>query len=314
MWSAALGVTPSVHFRLCNATINFERILEVRFLTSSRSYNHYCLGCNATVDPCHRWRGIKCTSRSKCNINDCCPSYQAANEEYIRITPQKMCNEVVVARCVRSVSRSNVLQFCRSEGQAPPVQTYPGRLDLTLIQCPDPQFKTRHHKRRIVQPALAAAVARRTASGGAVYLSSDVLEVAEDMRDIFEQHACSHLHPDPPPAAPQAPAVRPPATLTTEAESAAEVDRELSESAHPSVPHPVVGSEAARDVGSGSASSPAPDSCRGSTAHLPRASGWGRYEWLPENPTGLVTERELSVLHKKGGDMYRMLLRKAAAP
>ena len=31
VWSAALGVTPSVHFRLCNATINFERILEVRF-------------------------------------------------------------------------------------------------------------------------------------------------------------------------------------------------------------------------------------------------------------------------------------------
>ena len=197
-----------------------------------------------------------------------------------------------------------VYQLCRSEGRAPLVQTYPGRLDLTLIQCPDPQFKTRHYKRRIVQPALAAAVARRTAPGGAVYLSSDVLEVAEDMRDIFEQHACSHLRPDPPPAAPQAPAARTPPTLSTEAESAAEASRELRERA----PHPV-GSEAATDVGSDGAASPAPDTCRDSTAPSPGASGWGRYEWLQENPTGLVTERELSVLQKKGGDMYRMLLR-----
>lgn len=28
-WSATLGVTSSVHFRVCNATVNFERILEV---------------------------------------------------------------------------------------------------------------------------------------------------------------------------------------------------------------------------------------------------------------------------------------------
>lgn len=57
------------------------------------------------------------------------------------------------------------------------LDSYPAPIDLITIQYPDPQFKRRHRKRRIVQPSLVDAAARRLAPGGRVLLQSDVLEV-----------------------------------------------------------------------------------------------------------------------------------------
>ncbi|XP_002971393.2 uncharacterized protein LOC9642781 [Selaginella moellendorffii] len=66
--------------------------------------------------------------------------------------------------------------------------TYSGRLELVCILCPDPHFKLRHRKRRIVQPALVNDIIRYTAVGGKIFLESDVEEVAVDMRNQFETH------------------------------------------------------------------------------------------------------------------------------
>lgn len=69
------------------------------------------------------------------------------------------------------------------------LETYPGELDLVTIQFPDPHFKKRHHKRRIVQQQLVEAISHRLRPGGRVFLQSDVEEVATAMRDQFERHA-----------------------------------------------------------------------------------------------------------------------------
>lgn len=67
--------------------------------------------------------------------------------------------------------------------------SFPGPLSLVTIQFPDPHFKRRHHKRRVVQPQLVSAIKALVPQGGKVFLQSDVLEVAEDMRDHFEKEA-----------------------------------------------------------------------------------------------------------------------------
>jgi len=72
---------------------------------------------------------------------------------------------------------------------------YPGPLRLVSILCPDPHFKQRHRKRRIVQKALVDALIKYLPSGGQVFLQSDIEEVARDMRDQFDEHtAFTRLH------------------------------------------------------------------------------------------------------------------------
>ncbi|MGF1512271.1 MAG: tRNA (guanosine(46)-N7)-methyltransferase TrmB [Elainellaceae cyanobacterium] len=63
-----------------------------------------------------------------------------------------------------------------------------GRLDQVTIQFPDPWFKKRHQKRRVVQPALVEAIATHLAPGGFAFLQSDIESVALDMRDRFIAH------------------------------------------------------------------------------------------------------------------------------
>jgi tRNA (guanine-N7-)-methyltransferase len=63
-----------------------------------------------------------------------------------------------------------------------------GTLQRVSIQFPDPWFKKRHQKRRVVQPNLVETIAKYLASDGQVFLQSDVKEVAEEMRDRFLEH------------------------------------------------------------------------------------------------------------------------------
>ncbi|AFY59604.1 tRNA (guanosine(46)-N7)-methyltransferase TrmB [Synechococcus sp. PCC 6312] len=65
----------------------------------------------------------------------------------------------------------------------------PATVDLVTIQFPDPWFKRRHQKRRLVQPELVAALAQIIKPGGFVFLQSDVLEVAVQMRETFAEHS-----------------------------------------------------------------------------------------------------------------------------
>jgi tRNA (guanine-N7-)-methyltransferase len=79
------------------------------------------------------------------------------------------------------------------------LETYPGPIELVSIQFPDPHFKKKHRKRRIVQESLVRDIVRIIAPQGRILLQSDVLNVAVDMRDKFERAcegklALSHLH------------------------------------------------------------------------------------------------------------------------
>lgn len=56
------------------------------------------------------------------------------------------------------------------------------------VQFPDPHFKAKHKKRRMVQPALVAAMCRSLQpEGGEVLIQSDVEEVAASMREAFAE-------------------------------------------------------------------------------------------------------------------------------
>jgi len=61
-------------------------------------------------------------------------------------------------------------------------------LHVVTIQFPDPWFKRRHQKRRVVQPELVADLSEFLVEGGTVFIQSDVEEVALEMRDRFDEH------------------------------------------------------------------------------------------------------------------------------
>ncbi len=63
-----------------------------------------------------------------------------------------------------------------------------GCLKRISIQFPDPWFKKRHHKRRVVQPELVEDLARFLAPDGEIFLQSDVEEVAREMCDRLSEH------------------------------------------------------------------------------------------------------------------------------
>jgi tRNA (guanine-N7-)-methyltransferase len=63
-----------------------------------------------------------------------------------------------------------------------------GSLQRVSIQFPDPWFKKRHQKRRVVQPELVALLAEFVASAGVVFLQSDVETVIREMCDRFQEH------------------------------------------------------------------------------------------------------------------------------
>lgn len=64
-----------------------------------------------------------------------------------------------------------------------------GTLQQVSIQFPDPWFKKRHQKRRVVQPELVQALAAALPSDGRVVLQSDVAAVAQDMCDRFAENS-----------------------------------------------------------------------------------------------------------------------------
>lgn len=69
-------------------------------------------------------------------------------------------------------------------------QLPPGRLELVSIQFPDPWFKKKHHKRRVLQPPLLLSLAAALAPGRQLFLQSDVPAVIEPMVQLVELSGC----------------------------------------------------------------------------------------------------------------------------
>ncbi|KAF2539945.1 hypothetical protein F2Q68_00022555 [Brassica cretica] len=89
------------------------------------------------------------------------------------------------------------------------ISNYPGPLEFVSILCPDPHFKKRHHKRRVVQKPLVDSILKNLKPGGKVrvrllineslqqiFVQSDVLDVAQDMRDQLDEEAKVLEHVD----------------------------------------------------------------------------------------------------------------------
>ena len=64
----------------------------------------------------------------------------------------------------------------------------PGELTRVSIQFPDPWFKKRHHKHRVVQPELVEDLADLLQPNSSVFLQSDIEEVAVEMAARFLEH------------------------------------------------------------------------------------------------------------------------------
>lgn len=69
----------------------------------------------------------------------------------------------------------------------------PGTLDEVRLYFPDPWHKTRHHKRRIVQPAFVELIVSRLRTGGRFHLATDWAPYAEWMREVLS--GCAALRP-----------------------------------------------------------------------------------------------------------------------
>jgi len=60
-----------------------------------------------------------------------------------------------------------------------------GTLQMVTIQFPDPWFKKRHAKRRMVNAELVAAVVDKLSSGGRVFIQTDIESLADEMFELF---------------------------------------------------------------------------------------------------------------------------------
>ncbi len=61
-------------------------------------------------------------------------------------------------------------------------------LHSITIQFPDPWFKRKHMKRRVVQPELVKILVDYLVDGGKIFLQSDIEDVAREMRDRFSRN------------------------------------------------------------------------------------------------------------------------------
>jgi len=80
--------------------------------------------------------------------------------------------------------------FCNANNSLHPLlSSLPSSvLHRATIQFPDPWFKKRHQKRRVVQPEVVQAIAEFLVPGGEVFLQSDVEPVLLEMGDRFQEH------------------------------------------------------------------------------------------------------------------------------
>ena len=60
-----------------------------------------------------------------------------------------------------------------------------GVLQMVTIQFPDPWFKKRHAKRRMVNTKLVDAVANKLATNGRIFVQTDIEFLAEEMFELF---------------------------------------------------------------------------------------------------------------------------------
>ncbi|PSS04595.1 Phosphoglycerate kinase [Actinidia chinensis var. chinensis] len=107
-------------------------------------------------------------------------------------------NGKLVSRCLASVHRSSMKNgyFIATNATSTfrsIVSSYPGKLVLVSIQCPNPDFNKPEHRWSMVQRILVEAIADLLASDGKVFLQSDIEAVAVRMEGQFLQYGKGKL-------------------------------------------------------------------------------------------------------------------------
>jgi tRNA (guanine-N7-)-methyltransferase len=197
------------------------------------------------------------------------------------------------------------------------------KVETVAIQFPDPHFKKRHHKRRVVQPALVRALAEGLTPGARVFLQSDVKDVSEDMRDKFERFGAHLFDID---ASLHDVSAVDPKVLKSNAESAvanaaaafqedekARLRREKAEKEG----YPGRRKDAEKAEGEEKAEEKAKEAPEAEEEGEGWRSAWAaagdREGWLDENPLGVPTEREVQT-NSTNGRCYRVMLVRNSTP
>ncbi|MEP7076411.1 MAG: tRNA (guanosine(46)-N7)-methyltransferase TrmB [Acidobacteriota bacterium] len=64
----------------------------------------------------------------------------------------------------------------------------PAQLQVVTIQFPDPWFKKKHAKRRMVNDEMVEAIVRHLAPDGNVFVQTDIESLAQEMFELFRTH------------------------------------------------------------------------------------------------------------------------------
>ena len=70
------------------------------------------------------------------------------------------------------------------------VDLRPNQLQMVSIQFPDPCFKRKHFKRRVLQPSLLISLTKALNKGSELFIQSDIYEVVKTMSQLIEASNC----------------------------------------------------------------------------------------------------------------------------
>ncbi|MGB3789104.1 MAG: tRNA (guanosine(46)-N7)-methyltransferase TrmB [Phormidesmis sp.] len=115
-------------------------------------------------------------------------AHQVPDWNFIGIEIREPLVERALIRRDQDQQRNLHFVFCNANNSLKPLlASYPAKLQCVSIQFPDPWFKKRHQKRRVVQPELVNVLAELMPAGGKVWLQSDIEEVCAEMCDRFDE-------------------------------------------------------------------------------------------------------------------------------
>ncbi|XAR51049.1 Phosphoglycerate kinase [Bertholletia excelsa] len=109
-------------------------------------------------------------------------------------------NKKLVNRCLATLQKSGIKNryFIATNATSTfrsIVSSYPGKLVLVSIQCPNPDFNKPEHRWSMVQRLLVEAIVDLLVPDGKVFLQSDVEAVVVRMKEQFVQHGKGKFTP-----------------------------------------------------------------------------------------------------------------------
>ena len=111
------------------------------------------------------------------------PDLVDVNHLGLEIKPKLVERANTWAQAKQLAGRVQYLQASANASLAGLCKGYPGPVRCVCVQFPDPHFKRKHHKRRVVDAAFLGVVVDVLEDNGYLFVQSDVEEAAAQMRD-----------------------------------------------------------------------------------------------------------------------------------